>query len=119
MDIQPSARGSSFWALLTQRCPNCHRGRVFSGQFAMNEVCPVCELRFEREPGYFLGAMYVSYGLSIPILALIILAGHFLLPDVRIEFVVGLAALPYLLAVPAVFRYSRIIWMYFDRWASP
>ena len=33
----------------------------------MNERCSVCDLKFEREPGYFLGAMYVSYGLGLVI----------------------------------------------------
>jgi len=37
----------------------------------MHERCPVCRLRFEREEGYFLGAMYISYGLALPIIALI------------------------------------------------
>ena len=32
----------------------------------MFERCPVCGLKFEREQGYFLGAMYVSYALAIP-----------------------------------------------------
>jgi Protein of unknown function (DUF983) len=31
----------------------------------MHERCPVCELKFEREDGYFLGAMYISYGLGL------------------------------------------------------
>jgi hypothetical protein len=31
----------------------------------MHEQCPVCGLRFEREPGYFTGAMYLSYGVAI------------------------------------------------------
>ena len=37
----------------------------------MHERCPVCDLKFEREAGYFLGAMYVSYGLALVIIALI------------------------------------------------
>jgi len=35
----------------------------------MNEHCPHCGLRFEREQGYFLGAMYISYGLALPMIA--------------------------------------------------
>jgi hypothetical protein len=31
----------------------------------MHEYCPVCGLKFEREEGYFLGAMYISYGLAL------------------------------------------------------
>lgn len=38
---------------------------MFRGRFEMNATCPVCGHRFEREPGFFQGAMYVSYGLGI------------------------------------------------------
>ena len=42
-------------------CPRCLEGAVFFGFYAMNPTCPHCGLRFEREPGYFLGAMMVAY----------------------------------------------------------
>ena len=51
-------------AILRQRCPRCRRGRMFRGRLTMNDPCPVCGLVFQREEGYFLGAMYVSYALS-------------------------------------------------------
>ena len=50
----------TLWAIIHLRCPRCHHGKVFNGIFSMNVRCPVCRLVFEREPGYFLGAMYVS-----------------------------------------------------------
>jgi len=111
--------GSAIVAVLRQRCPRCRQGPIFSGRLSMNECCPRCGLRFEREPGYFLGAMYFSYALSIPILGLLILAEHLLLPDWRIDVVIGLAALAYVPFMPMVFRYSRVFWIYFERWANP
>ena len=62
--------------ILHQRCPRCRSGKIFRrsiylGFPKMHERCPVCRLRFEREEGYFLGAMYISYGLALPIIALI------------------------------------------------
>jgi uncharacterized protein (DUF983 family) len=101
------------------RCPQCRRGQVFQSGLTMNEVCPVCGLRFGREPGYFLGAMYISYPLSVILLGLWMLLLHLLWPELRLEFVTLLALLLYLPFVPAVFRYSRVLWIYFDRWASP
>jgi len=85
----------------------------------MNEHCPRCGLRFEREQGYFLGAMYFSYVLSIPILGLLILAGHLLLPHWRIEPIIGLSAVAYIPFMLPVFRYSRVLWIHFERWANP
>ena len=41
----------------------------------MHEACPSCGLQFNRgEQGYYIGAMYVSYLLSIPpVLALVVI----------------------------------------------
>jgi hypothetical protein len=85
----------------------------------MNAQCPVCDLRFEREPGYFLGAMYFSYALSIPLIGAALLAVSLLLPDLAWEWRVllaGVAALPF---VPWLFRASRVLWIHLDRWISP
>jgi uncharacterized protein (DUF983 family) len=102
-------------ALLLQRCPRCLRGQVFSGLTSMRESCPVCAHRFEREPGYFIGALYASYFLAVPILVLLTFLIHWLfLPHWRLHYVALVAVLPYLLLVPIVFRYSRLIWMHID-----
>ncbi len=102
-------------AILLLRCPNCLRGKVFSGSITMRERCPECGHKFEREAGYFTGAMYASYFMAIPILALLTLLIWWLfLPDWPLQNVTLVAALPFLLVVPAVFRYSRVIWMHID-----
>jgi uncharacterized protein (DUF983 family) len=105
--------------MLLQRCPHCLRGRVFSGAVRMNENCPVCGVRFAREPGYFLGAMYVSYPLAAIVLGLLAWALQALRPEWPWVLCLGLAFVPFLFLVPLVFRYSRVIWMYFDHWADP
>ena len=53
-------------AVLALRCPRCLRGRVWRSFLGMHERCPACGLVFEREPGYFTGAMVVSYVLAVP-----------------------------------------------------
>jgi uncharacterized protein (DUF983 family) len=54
-----------FSAILKQLCPRCLQGKVFGKLWKMNRRCPACGLEFEREPGYYLGAMYFSYGLAV------------------------------------------------------
>ena len=53
-------RARVWWTVLTLRCPNCGRGRIFTGLFAMNQTCPYCGVRFERESGESVGAMYIA-----------------------------------------------------------
>ncbi len=103
------------WAMLRLRCPRCLEGKVFSGSFAMNDPCPKCGLIFQREEGYFLGAMYVSYFLSSAVLLPLYFVGRLLWPELDSFLLVGLITVLYLPAVPTVFRYSRVVWMYVDR----
>jgi uncharacterized protein (DUF983 family) len=105
--------------MLLQRCPRCRKGRLFKGLLNMNDPCRVCGLVLEREPGYFFGAMYPSYAISIVILVPLYFLLQWLLPNWSEYFVVLLAALIYLPLSPLVFRYSRVIWIYWDRMAAP
>ena len=106
-------------AAATGRCPRCRHGRIFRGQFAMHEACPVCGLRFERESGYFTGAMYVSYALAVPVMAVCVVAVLLVAPSLSFEATVGVAALLFLPFVPAIFRYSRIFWIHLDQTVDP
>ena len=113
-----TATDSRLRAMLRGRCPRCRRGPIFRGQLAMNERCPVCGLRFGREAGYYTGAMYISYALAVPLLAALTLLFWGLTdwPVERILLAATLALLPF---VPAIFRYSRVIWIYLDRALAP
>ena len=69
-------------ALFLQRCPRCGEGRIYERGMKMNERCPVCNLHFERERGYFLGAMYVSYAMATAFLVVALVIGYNLFPDI-------------------------------------
>jgi len=83
----------------------------------MNRTCPVCDIAFEREPGYFLGAMYFSYAMAVAAAAPVVAAGLALGWSYPL---IGAAAgaVLVLLAVP-LFRYSRVIWLHFDQHFDP
>ena len=81
---------------------------------SMYYACPQCRVMYGRENGYFTGAMIVSYILAVPLLAL--LSGLvWLASGWRVELVLLVAGLLFLPFIPALFRYSRVIWMHFDR----
>ncbi len=102
-------------AILRQRCPRCLEGKVFRTLVVMYETCPLCGYHFEREQGYFLGAMYASYFLAVPAVGLLTLAiNAWVVPDWTLEQAIFLAAVPFLLLVPLLFRTSRVIWMHLD-----
>jgi hypothetical protein len=92
---------------------------MFRGSFAMNDPCPRCGLLFQREEGYFLGAMYMSYPITSAILIPLYFAISELLPTWHSLLIVPVATALFLPFVPAVFRYSRVLWIYFDRLGDP
>lgn len=106
-------------SLLRRRCPRCRLGDVYRGGLEMHERCPACGYLFEREPGYFVGSMYISYGLATIVLGLFMLTLHLLLPDWDLGNIALIAIALFLPLAPMVSRYARLIWMYFDLWAWP
>ena len=103
--------------VLRQRCPRCLRGPVFAGLLRMHPRCPACGLLFEREPGYFLGAMYYSYAIAlaggVPVAAAVGAAGGSTLA-------VGAAATAAVVLVsPLAFRFSRVLWLHMDQSLDP
>jgi uncharacterized protein (DUF983 family) len=119
----PAAASRGFfgllWAMLRLRCPRCRRGRMFRSSLVMNDPCPVCGMVFRREEGYFLGAMYCSYIIATVLLTAFYFGLAALLPGWSSIAVALLALVPYLPLIPAVFRYSRMLWIYFDRAGDP
>ncbi len=105
--------------LIRQRCPRCLQGPMYRRWMEMHEHCPVCGMRFEREPGYFIGAMYISYGMATILIGLIMYLLHVALPEWDLGIIVLMATGLFIPFVPMTTRYSRVIWMYFDHWAWP
>ncbi len=84
---------------------------MFRGVFAMNPTCMVCGHRFEREPGFFQGAMYVSWVLGVGEALVLALAAMFLLaPAIGLPGAIAALVVVHLACVPVLFRYSRVIW---------
>ena len=47
------------------RCPRCGIDPLFRGWFRMHEACPHCGFSYEREPGFYLGSIYLNYGATV------------------------------------------------------
>ncbi|MCD6018756.1 MAG: hypothetical protein K0S53_1877 [Bacteroidetes bacterium] len=111
-------KGSLISRILKEKCPNCGEGEVYEKKKkffqlpVMKEECNNCHYHFDREPGYFLGAMYISYGLAVfqGIVTFILL--YMVFPDLP-----TIAVVLIILAVICLFslknyKLSRIIYMH-------
>ncbi|MFO0913320.1 MAG: DUF983 domain-containing protein [Pirellulales bacterium] len=98
---------------LRLRCPRCGIGRLFTGWFRMSPTCSECGLKYEREPGFFLGAIYFNYGLTALISAfaypILLFSGTL---HRQQTFAVTIA---FVILFPLwFFRYARSLWLGFD-----
>ena len=109
---------SILWRGVRLRCPRCGEGYLFRGWFTMRKQCDWCGLVYEREPGFFLGSIYINYGLT----AVLVTAGYFALyfgnvlpPNTLLWTMTAFCVLFPLW----FFRYARSLWLAFDQFWDP
>jgi len=116
------ANVSALAGMLQQRCPRCRSGNIFRKSLflfpGMHERCPACDLKFEREPGYFLGAMYIGYGLALVTIAILsLLLWWFFRWQIQNAVIGGVVLfLPF---APFLTVMARVLWIYLDQSIDP
>jgi len=121
--MKTGRESSTLGAILHQRCPRCRSGSIFRysifrGFPKMCERCSVCDLKFQREAGYFLGAMYISFGLALGIIALIGVLLWAITGWWITRAVIWAVAL-FLPLAPAISLFARVLWIYLDQTIDP
>lgn len=106
-------------AILQGLCPRCRQGGIFSMVLKMNDCCPACGLVFSREPGYFTGAMYLSYILGVGVILFFFVVLAIVTRGWSFGRLVRYSALTSVPFIPVVFFYSRVLWIHFDRHFEP
>jgi len=107
--------------IIKEKCPKCGEGHVFEKKRffefpVMKKNCEVCDYRFDREPGYFLGAMYLSYGLAVLQGLITFLLFYFLFPSVPVLYVAfAIVGVVFLFSLKN-FKLSRIIYIHIFPW---
>jgi len=112
---EPS-RGLMLWRGLRRKCPRCGSGKLFTGWFRMVADCPVCKLHFEREPGYWVGAIAISTTVVGILFTIVLVAfSAATVPDIPWVTLL-LIELPLMALGPiAFYPYSKTLWVAFDR----
>lgn len=105
-------------AIWQGKCPRCREGSLFTSsvfnlsEFSkMNSECPSCGASFEPEPGFYFGAMFVSYALNVALFVVVGLVLYFLFhpSDIVYVVIIGVTALA---CTPFFFRLSRVLFLY-------
>jgi len=123
-------KGTFWYSVVKEKCPRCQEGDLFvsNNWYSLKNIggmpdrCPICRQDFKMEDGFFLGATYVSYGITIgitvPVLAIIYFIFKIDYAQMLPIFIALLIAL-----IPPVVRVSRSIWFnifvgYEDDWKN-
>jgi uncharacterized protein (DUF983 family) len=106
-------------SILTLKCPRCGHGDLFTkkGIFVyknmmdMPTLCPVCDQKYEIEPGFWIGALWTSYPIVILIefpFLMMALFSETLGPWIPLS----LMFVAFYFAYPVMLRLGRSIWIH-------
>lgn len=115
-------RKSRFISVIREKCPHCGKAHVFKKGGSlfkmpeMNEYCESCHYHFDREPGYFLGAMYISYGIAVAAAIATFLVCHFLFPQMPTVLIPVLIGFVILLIARKNYKISRVLYIHLFPW---
>jgi uncharacterized protein (DUF983 family) len=111
-------KGSKLNSILTGACPKCQNENMYLDKnplhlgsvLKMHEKCSRCGLKYQIEPSFFYGAMYVSYGLNVGVgIATFIVSYLIFNSSIKTSFIAIIAAL--IISFPIVLRLSRNIYI--------
>lgn len=112
---------STLLNLLLCRCPNCGKTEMFKFSafnllnfIRMNDQCDQCKMSFHPEPGYYLGAMYISYVINSFIFLAVALTVKFKYDFTLTNTFILLGILSFVL-LPYTLRFSRTLWLYITK----
>lgn len=110
--------------MMKMKCPNCHKGNMYSQKsifplgklMDMPERCPVCGQKYELEIGFWYGTGYVSYAISVGLIALLAVAYAVLVgfswKDNSIFYFIGVMIASMVMLQPWIMRFSRVLYIY-------
>ena len=117
-----------YWSILSMRCPRCRRGAMYKDANPyrnlslkhisdMHENCPVCNQKYDMEPGFWYGTGYVSYALAVAISVASFVAWWVLIgvsvSDNRVMYWFITNTVLLIVSQPWMMRMSRVIYMRF------
>jgi uncharacterized protein (DUF983 family) len=114
--VPPASKSRILWWGFTKRCARCGADRLFDRWFTIVDNCPRCGLHFEREEGYWAGALAINIGLTAAVFAVVFIVGvAFTAPDVPVVEMLAVLV-PLMIIVPIVYYpFSKTVWIAIDR----
>jgi uncharacterized protein (DUF983 family) len=112
----PPSRARMMWWGGTRRCARCGGGHLFNRYFTMVDDCPRCGLHFEREQGYWAGALAINIGVTGAVFVVVFVTALVLtVPDVPVAPLLAIL-IPLMILTPILYYpFSKTVWVALDR----
>ena len=111
-------KGTKIYSIFTGTCPKCQQESMYktknpyvlSDVFKIHEKCSHCHTKYQIEPSFFYGSMYVSYGVGIAFaVAAFVISYLFFGSSLHVAFISIIVTL--IAFGPVIIRLSRNIWI--------
>lgn len=116
-----SSKKNTLLSIFQMRCPQCRQGKIFHSHTYdfknignMHKQCDKCGKNYSPEPGFYFGATYVSYALTVAVSFCTFWAVFPFLGfswDIVNTYLIIIGAVLVVLT-PLLYRLSRTIWLY-------
>ena len=114
------------YSIVKLRCPKCLHGRFFESHvYDLKRIgnvldeCPKCRTNYIPEPGFYFGAMYVSYGLGVAIFVAIWVGANLFFGAVSVWIQISILTALIIIFSPLIFALSKVIYanifIHFDK----
>ena len=111
-------KGSKAFSILHNKCPRCSKGDFFVSHpyhfkhfGKKHHNCSNCDLKFEREPGFFFGSMFVSYAISVALFVAWWITKSILFPEMQAREMVLIMMVIQIGFAPINLYGSKLIWL--------
>ena len=114
-------KGNKLYSIIYNYCPRCQTDKFWPENNPYKNIlinnagnigcCKNCNLKYEIEPGFWYGAMYVSYGLIVFIAILLWLIMYVFMKDTDTFVQISVISFSLIILFPVVYFLSRLIWI--------
>ncbi len=110
-------KGTKIYSIAKFKCPQCQEGDFFlshpydlKNAGKLHENCSECGLKYAKEPGFYFGAMYVSYAFGVAIFVATIVVYYLIYRSIDVIPLLVTMGILSILTAPFNYALSKIIW---------
>lgn len=110
-------KGSKLYSIFKMKCPKCQEGDFFISHpynlkraGDIHEKCSNCGVKYAKEPGFYYGAMYVSYALMVALFVTLWVSFNLFFEEINIYVQLSIIIAAFLVLTPYMYALSKIIW---------